>query len=222
MTVLAADTSAEYISLALDSEGKRYHVEARSEMRHSELLLPVLDSLFSIAGTERESVELVLCPRGPGSWTGLRIGFSACAGIASALRIPCKTLLTTDMTALPYAGFDGTVLAATDAKQSRFYVAAYRGGERVSDCLDASPEEIAKLVSGGRVLIAGSGAALLESRLRPLCPDTALFIEPRFSRGRAPELLDAALAGIDGFASSDDGLVYIRKSDAEVKASLKN
>jgi tRNA threonylcarbamoyladenosine biosynthesis protein TsaB len=73
MNLLAIDTATSVFSLALGTDRGVWHFETNSEMRHSELLTDTMDMLIKKSGLGPADLEGVLCMRGPGSFTGLRI-----------------------------------------------------------------------------------------------------------------------------------------------------
>src|SRR5438132_4733768 len=86
MLILAADTSLPIISVALvldDALLGAVALEGRSS--RNEKLLPAIDWLLSEAAIERASIDLFAVTRGPGSFTGVRIGLATMQGLALAL-----------------------------------------------------------------------------------------------------------------------------------------
>ena len=69
-------------------------------LRHAEALLPAAERLLSECGVQKKAIELVCVNRGPGSFTGLRIGLATAKGLCQALEIPL-------------VGVDGTVVLRT-------------------------------------------------------------------------------------------------------------
>jgi tRNA threonylcarbamoyladenosine biosynthesis protein TsaB len=157
--------------------------------------------------------------RGPGSFTGLRIGFAAAKGLALARNIPMVSVPTLDCMAFPWAAWPGLVLPAMDAKKDRFFTALYRKGVRESEYLDASPAEISRGIAetDEPVLLSGPAAELLRDVIGPLVQGR-VFIDPSLKRGKARELLDIIIKR--GILEEDAGLcsgpLYVRKSDAEL------
>jgi len=229
MTILAMDCAADFLSVSLSTEGGVFTVEADGRMSHSELFIDAIDSVLKMAGTERESIELFVCMKGPGSFTGLRIAFAALKGFALALGKKIVSVPTLDCIAHPFSAFPGLCVPVLDAKQRRFFAAAYRGGERLSAFLDAPPEELAALIAEKSplcaapdlVLLAGDGALMAKDALSPLLKKSALLVEGDFRRGRSRALLqyinekDILELGDEAMFSAP---LYIRKSDAEINS----
>ncbi|MDR0554356.1 MAG: tRNA (adenosine(37)-N6)-threonylcarbamoyltransferase complex dimerization subunit type 1 TsaB [Treponema sp.] len=224
MNILAIDTATALISVTLSTgEGSR-SLEFDAGMRHSEVLLNMIETLISEASLTADMLELVACMRGPGSFTGLRIGFSAAKALALALELPLVSVPTLDCMAAPFSVWPGAVIPVIDAKQRRFFTALYRQGKRISPYLDAEPPAIQETVAGSGViagapiLLTGPDAPLLKERFS-LSPEW-VCVDPAFRRGWSRNLLEIAqeyyMRGTVDAVSA--GPLYLRKSDAELKA----
>ena len=87
-SILAIETSTEACSVALHCMSgtvSRYAEEPRS---HTQLLMPMIESVLSEAGIKPTELDAIGVAIGPGSFTGLRIGFAATQGLAFGLDIP--------------------------------------------------------------------------------------------------------------------------------------
>jgi tRNA threonylcarbamoyladenosine biosynthesis protein TsaB len=220
MRIIALDTAAAVLSLALSTEKGQWYCEIDAGLRHSELLMDAVDMLIKAAGLKPGDLELAACMKGPGSFTGLRIGFAAAKGLALALGIPLVSVPTLDCMALPFSAWPGPVLPVIDAKKGRYFTALYRGGERISEYMDAGPETILSMLPRDAPLcLTGPDAELILPGLRSVISETAIFVDPLRGRGKARELLelteksDILKINKKEFLS---GPLYLRKSDAEL------
>jgi tRNA threonylcarbamoyladenosine biosynthesis protein TsaB len=176
------------------------------------------------AGLGPVDIELAACMRGPGSFTGLRIGFATVKGIALALGIPMVSAPTLDCMAAPLSFWPGIVLPVIDAKQHRYFTALYREGKRVSDYLDAGMDDIIRRLEGaggtgpGAILLTGPDAPLLLSELGSRLGEGIVRLDPAHSGGKARELLDISskYSILDEGEAVRTGPLYLRKSDAEL------
>lgn len=127
MNLLAIETATEACSVAL-IHGQ--DIIARSEIaprRHTELVLPMADALLAEAGIGRQALDAIAVGRGPGAFTGVRLGVSLAQGMALALDLPVITISSLAALALeaPEDG-DATILAVIDARMGEIYAACYR------------------------------------------------------------------------------------------------
>ncbi|MDR3124034.1 MAG: tRNA (adenosine(37)-N6)-threonylcarbamoyltransferase complex dimerization subunit type 1 TsaB [Treponema sp.] len=223
MNILALDTAASVMSIALSTGDDVWYFEAEAGLRHGELLMDAADRLLEGAGIGSADLDLAACMKGPGSFTGLRIAFAAAKGLSLALGIPMVAVPTLDCMAAAWASWPGIVLPAMDAKKGRFYAALYRGGRRLGGHLDAEPEELAAALrtaesAGEPVMLTGPAAQLVLEALKPPEPDR-FFVDPQGKRGKARELLDTAKKTVILNAGDEvfSGPLYLRKSDAELR-----
>jgi tRNA threonylcarbamoyladenosine biosynthesis protein TsaB len=146
MNILAIDTATSLFSVAVSSPQGIRQFDADAGPRHSEILMEVIDYLVRSSGLEAKDLELVACMQGPGSFTGIRIGFAAAKGLALARGIPLVAAPTLNCIAAPAGVWPGIVVPAIDAKQKRFFTAIYRQNERLTGYMDADAGEIARAV----------------------------------------------------------------------------
>ena len=86
MLTLAADTSLPLLSVALiDDERLLGAIALEGKGSRNEKLLPAIDWLLTESNVDRKSIELFAVTRGPGSFTGVRIGLATIQGLALAL-----------------------------------------------------------------------------------------------------------------------------------------
>ena len=220
MNILAIDTATEVLSCALRTSQGQWYIEADAGLRHSELLMGLCGTILDMAGIERKQLELVACMEGPGSFTGLRIGFAAAKGIAAALDIPFIAVPTLDCMAYPYRIWPGYVLPLIDAKKQSFFTALYQNGNIIYNYTDSGLEDILAFLPHNKpILVTGPGAELFLSRTQGAGSSLNLIKDPQNKAGKARELLEKAenwyiinKRGND----LDSGPLYLRKSDAEI------
>ncbi|MEK6651142.1 MAG: tRNA (adenosine(37)-N6)-threonylcarbamoyltransferase complex dimerization subunit type 1 TsaB [Bacteroidota bacterium] len=130
MTVLGIETSTSVCSVGLVSGERTFHRALREDRIHSEKLLTLVDEVLREAGRPVEELDGVAVARGPGSFTGLRIGVSAAKGLVMAGRAALIGVPTMDaaVRGARAAGLfpDGGVVLM-DARQGDWYVGVYDG-----------------------------------------------------------------------------------------------
>ncbi|WP_243039201.1 tRNA (adenosine(37)-N6)-threonylcarbamoyltransferase complex dimerization subunit type 1 TsaB [Dyella sedimenti] len=126
MNLLAIETATEACSVALVHGDE---VIARSEVaprRHAELVLPMADALLAEAGLGRHALDAIAVGRGPGAFTGVRLGISLAQGMALALDLPVITVSSLAALALEAPEDEAAILAVIDARMGEIYAASYR------------------------------------------------------------------------------------------------
>ena len=119
MLVLGVDTSLPVLSVALirdDSVLGAIALEGKGS--RNEKLLPAIDWLLTESNIDRHAIDLYAVTRGPGSFTGVRIGIATVQGIALALGKPVCAMSTHEAIAygLP------PVAIVDDAGRGEFYL----------------------------------------------------------------------------------------------------
>src|SRR5688572_30621621 len=95
MLILAADTSLSLLSVALlRDETLIGAVTLEGKGSRNEKLLPAVDWLLAESATARDAIDLFAVTRGPGSFTGVRIGLATLQGLALVLGKPVCTMST--------------------------------------------------------------------------------------------------------------------------------
>lgn len=160
MNILALDTSTEYCSVALWSDGTVIERCELAGQKHSELLIGMLDALLNDAGIRLAQVDGIAFGKGPGSFTGVRIACGAAQGLAFGANLSVAGICTLE--ALAEASGRTRVIAALDARMDEIYHAAYEKRDGVwmtvsEPCL-CKPEEAPPL-TGENWFGAGSGFA---------------------------------------------------------------
>lgn len=222
MNILSCDTATDVMHLcyARLEEGKKpyFDVEAaRLGNQHSELLMPRILELCRRNFIKIKDLDLLVCTNGPGSFTGLRIAMSTLKGLSLGTGIPMVSIPTLDAYHACVSYYPGPVLVVMDAKKKRFYAALFVDGQRVTEDLDATGEQIqALLESHSKVLVAGSDGSLLKERLPQL--EHKLVVPGQEFLDLSLTLCYLGLAKYqrEGADSPTQGPVYVRKSDAEI------
>ena len=201
MLILAADTSLPIFSVALLRDRSligAVALEGRSS--RNEKLLPAVDWLLIESGVDRHEIDLFAVTRGPGSFTGVRIGLATIQGLALALGKPICAMSTHEAIALGEGNSD-KIAVFDDAGRGEFYVSRFEGHREVD------PPHLAKELDRESVLLAiEAGDFLQHGNVAAACAR------------RAHEL--AAANALDRYA--DVTPIYVRLAEAEVKLQQKN
>jgi len=194
--VLAADTSLAILSVALITDGTLVGAMAlEGRGSRNEKLLPAIDWLLAENAVERGAIDLFAVTRGPGSFTGVRIGLATMQGLAMALRRPVCAMSTHEAIAF---GESGRVAIVDDAGRGEFYVSVFEDGDEV-----VAPH-LAPQTPDGRAIRVSDFAQRDNVALR--CARRALDVE---QRGRGERYRDVTP-------------IYVRLAEAEVKLQAKN
>ena len=217
MNILSLDTSTPVLSLSLRTNNSYEERKIIGNFSHSENLLGEIKSMTKRAGIELKDLELLICTKGPGSFTGLRVGMAGLKGISLAssaplVSVPTLSVIDESVKSL----WKGPVLSVIDAKKKKFYFRLRVGVDIVISDRDGNPEDvIERLKSLKNVLITGPDASLFASKLSSEDLDITVDSEAPRCLSYALEKLGREKYEIDGPDDIGEGPVYIRRSDAE-------
>ena len=169
MKILALDTSTDACSAACDNDGEIASRCVVTPHGHAGLILGMIRDVLDSTGTALKDLDFIACGRGPGSFTGVRIGVSVAEGLAFGLGL--KIAPVSDLAAQAEREFvenpdAETVIIANDARMKEVYAAVFRreNGSLTEAMPESvlSPEDAVKKFTalsgdGGRFVLAGSG-----------------------------------------------------------------
>jgi len=226
--LLALDTATERTTVGLARlDDERLHligaavVDApRAAMSR---LLPMTESLLAAHDLAIADVEGMVVGRGPGSFTGVRIGVATAKGLAHGLSCPLWGVGTLDAIAWMFAHEHVTVAVAGDAMRGEVYPALFRCGDgrAVRQAADrvAKPAEVAEEWAALDVplLLAGNALRKYRDLFAEKLGDRATFADEELWPPYAHGLFGAWTALSDhGSGDPADLLpIYTRLSDAE-------
>jgi tRNA threonylcarbamoyladenosine biosynthesis protein TsaB len=219
MNILAFNTSGNFLSIGLRAGDDFYEENRSSGLKHSEHLLPVVKNLVDKASLEFSDLDLVVCIKGPGSFTGLRIGMATAKGLSSGSNTPLVSINSLDLLARGFDFFDGAVVPVIDARKKRYYTAVYRNGERATDFFDIELHKLVTVLNEyDKVLFTGSDSLLIKEAFLKADPGRKFlsFYYPN-SPGLSSAMIDAGIEAKEKYGADpeDSGPFYIRMSDAE-------
>lgn len=225
MRLLCLDTAAETVGVAVSVEGEvRAAIVEASPAQHSRRLFRMIDEALEGADLGKADLTHVAVTRGPGSFTGLRVGVATAKGLAFALGLPLVGVSTLEALARGALPFPGAVATLLDARKRQVYAAAWDGrtGALLLDEGAWEPRAFAEALAelGEPVLGVGSGlgpyrdALSVVLRERLLCTDRGRWpIDPRHVAALAHRDAEAGLGGDPALLAP----VYHRLSEAEEK-----
>tara|TARA_R110002049_G_scaffold218363_3_gene389853 strand:- start:6925 stop:7611 length:687 start_codon:yes stop_codon:yes gene_type:complete len=128
--ILSLETATKVCSVALHQDGNLLAIkEVNGDYSHSENLTLFIQGALSEADKKLDDLDAVAISKGPGSYTGLRIGVSSAKGLCYALDIPLiaiETLQSMSTTAKLQSGLlDVIYLPMIDARRMEVFCAAY-------------------------------------------------------------------------------------------------
>ncbi len=164
LLILGIDTSGKTAAAAIYEDGILLgQTSVYTVKTQSQVILPMVKKLMCDCGRELTQLDKIAVSKGPGSYTGIRIGISAVKAMAFALNIPCIGISTLE--ALAYTtGFSGKICPIMKARKDLVYTAVYDiNGENENLVFDeqiittAELSEYLKSIDGN-IMLTGDGA----------------------------------------------------------------
>lgn len=219
MKGLAVDTAISKITISAKNEEHTVTSIYDIGMHQSETLLPAIQYVLEKAGLTPNELDYIAITRGPGSFTGLRLGFSAVKALQIASKAPLYAFDTLDVYADNYTVLSMPVISCIDAKKDRFYAKGFCNIKMEEG--DYTPEEIAAFLNKTEskdIIICGSDSHLLKENLMQITDKNLIPVD--FIVNTAETLFKMAEKSLqEGAKPLDDydGPFYLRASEAEVK-----
>ena len=195
MKFLALDTSTEACSVALALDGQMLALDEVCPQQHSKRILPMIQQLLADASVTLHQLDGIVFGRGPGSFTGVRIGVSVAQGLAFGADLPVFGVSTLAAMAQAAAVQQNAteVIAAIDARMAEVYIATYTLDEaglmqaitpEIAAKPAALPEILTSLCFTSQVLGVGTGWQTYPQALNQLAPaliaDSILYPSAQF------------------------------------------
>jgi tRNA threonylcarbamoyladenosine biosynthesis protein TsaB len=230
MKILAIDTATQHCSVAVCQDVALIaETTLFRRQTHSKHLFEIIHQTISISGMMLNEIDAFAVTRGPGSFTGLRIGLSCAKGLAFALNKPIVSVSSLETLAAQALGTTNNepllICPLLDARKKEVYFAAFRHLNnkliKASPEMVLPPEKLALYVNEPCLFI-GDGGMLYKEILTKTFKNDAIFASYQQQHIRAHTV---ALLALERFKNQEmdniSSLVpqYIRKSDAERKLS---
>ncbi|MBB4806942.1 tRNA threonylcarbamoyladenosine biosynthesis protein TsaB [Chryseobacterium defluvii] len=177
MKILYLETSSKNCSVAVSDNEKLLCLceEVSDNYKQSESLHTFVEWALEGAGISLKEIEAVSLGKGPGSYTGLRIGASSAKGFCYGLKVPLIAVNSLESMIEPFLGQNyDYIVPLIDARRMEVYTATYDGvtGKEISETQAKILDEHSfEELKGKKILFAGDGATKAKEILK--LPDAA-------------------------------------------------
>jgi tRNA threonylcarbamoyladenosine biosynthesis protein TsaB len=210
--ILALDASTDACSVALYVDGVSSHIFELAAKSHTQRLLPMVDEILRAANCSLKDLDAIAYGRGPGSFTGLRIGMGIVQGLAFGANLPVIPISTLHAMAQGFLVDNPNtklpLLVALDARMDEIYWGLFDAnktptalsGEFVMKPADVCEQEIITNLEQQFIAV-GPGwhyddlqkivPAQLVQNVHPNAKDILTLALDAFQNGHAISILDA-------------------------------
>jgi len=191
-TILCIETATTNCSVALSVDGKVIALKEdyNNTYSHAERLHIYIEEILQKNNISKTQLDAIAVSKGPGSYTGLRIGVSAAKGLCFALEIPLISIPTLDALAYQVKENNGVIVSMLDARRMEVYAAIYtaESKEQIRETKAEVLEEnsFSDYLEKGKAYFLGDGV----EKFKTICTHkNAVFIEEKLPSANEMGLL---------------------------------
>jgi tRNA threonylcarbamoyladenosine biosynthesis protein TsaB len=227
MRILAVDTATTSCSVAIvDKTSLLTEFTLHREETHSKHLMDMIKEALRMSGLNFYDLDGFAVTRGPGSFTGLRIGISTIKGLAAASEKPIVGVSSLEALALQVSYSRDLICPILDARKGEVYFSRYRfiSGHLKKQIKErvATPDKAVDDLNES-CLFVGNGALLYKEMILESMGEFASFAPMTQNTIRASTIAYLSMAKFENNDTDDIEKIlpyYIRKSDAELNLMI--
>ncbi len=127
MNILAIDTSKQVLGIAILSDGQIVgEMITNVKKNQTSRLMPAINQLMKDIDMIPDQLDKIVVARGPGSYTGVRIGVTTAKSLAWALSIPVVGVSSLEVLAYQGRLYHSLICPFFDARRERVYTGLYK------------------------------------------------------------------------------------------------
>lgn len=230
MKILSIDTASNICGVSILEDTKLIcTLDTNTGRTHSENLMPMIQEAFEKTNLSLKDIDLLVCDKGPGSFTGIRIGISTIKAFHDSLNIPCIGISSLESLAYNLKNNlnDKYVCSIIDCKNDNCYFALY---ENQNDTLETLIEPQAESISSALSILnsycsdtlenhslcfVGDGSEIYQNEIKKVFFN-AKFADTTFNVLNSYSLGLAGLAKSNFFSDIQEVLpLYLKKPQAQ-------
>jgi tRNA threonylcarbamoyladenosine biosynthesis protein TsaB len=233
MRILAIDTSTLVLSVAVvDDSRVLAEITTNRQKNHSVRLMDCISAALDESELLPEQLDAIAVAKGPGSYTGVRIGVATAKSMAWSLGIPAVGISSLLAVAANAAGFSGGIVPLFDARRGQVYTGYYQS-QGLASVNEAVPERIillrewlplvAEIACDQPVLFLGDDVSLHRETIVERLGAKAQFAPVSFNHTRASHIGWLAAARLASAVHPHDLMPeYLQMAEAEAKWLAQN
>ncbi len=198
--ILNIETATTNCSVAVAKNGKTLALKEdySQGFSHAERLHLYIDEVLKEAGIDSKLLDAIAVSKGPGSYTGLRIGVSSAKGLCFALNKPLISVNTLKSLAMQVHISEGLIIPMLDARRMEVYSAVFDASntqirETQAEILDEN--SFTEYLNQGKVYFIGNGVEKSKTIIKH---ENAVFVD-----GKLPSANEMSLISYDKYQKSD-------------------
>lgn len=225
--LLAVDTATEICGVALAVDGRvKAELILNNGVTHTQSIMAAIETVLDMTGMEIGSIDAYAVTRGPGGFTGLRIGISTVKGLSLATGKPMVGVSSLEVLAHQASADAGLICPMMDARRNELYWTLYQ--REGTDTRSVLAEQVGPAADMAEKIdrpcyFIGNGVAQYRSTIEERLTKPARWAKHELNGIRPSVLAQLALqrfseGKIDDVRNFTP--VYLRKSDAELSRKV--
>ena len=225
MKILSIETSSSVCSVSiLEDTNVIKEISSDDGNTHSVKLMPQIEELFKVTNLTLKDIDLIACDKGPGSFTGIRIGISTLKAFADVMNIP--TVGISSLLALSYnSNFNGYICSLIDAKNDNDYYGLFdndsnrhiKVGSYLAENINCVTEILK--ICNKPIFFVGSGSIVYKDMLKSTLKENAFFADDTYCKLSSVSVGKSAFDVFTNNKYMDEEYstspLYLKKSNAE-------
>jgi tRNA threonylcarbamoyladenosine biosynthesis protein TsaB len=198
--ILNIETATKNCSVSLAKNGEILAIKElnNGNYSHAEVLHPFIDDILKEAKVDTNQIDAIAVSKGPGSYTGLRIGVSAAKGLCFALNKPLISIDTLTSLSYTISINDGVIVPMLDARRMEVYAAIFDKKHQLIREIKAEiidENSFSEELSKGKIYFLGDGSQKCKEIITH---NNAVFVDDKF-----PSAKEMAQLSYDKHKKSD-------------------
>lgn len=223
MKVLSVDSASKVATCAiLDENNLIAEYTINNKLEHSTLIMDMIDKLLKDSNLDISDIDAFVVSKGPGSFTGLRIGMATIKGLSLGSNKPYVSVSSLDSLAYSLVNFNGIICPIMDALRENVYTCLYKGNEgSLEKLIEYSALDLNELVEilkekNEPVIFTGDAVSKHKKYLLENIPN-AKFAPNHLSIVRASSLGEVGIKMLlnNEFDDSNSSPFYLKKPQAQ-------
>ncbi|CDF77967.1 peptidase, M22 family, partial [Formosa agariphila KMM 3901] len=184
--LLNIETATTNCSVSLSKDGETFALKEDNDKgySHAERLHGYIKALLEENNIDKSQIDAISISKGPGSYTGLRIGVSTAKGLCFALNKPLIAVSTLEALAHQVQASEGVIVSMLDARRMEVYSAVYDANykevrEIQAEILDEA--SFKPYLEQGKVYFVGNG---VEKTKTVITHPNAIFVDGKLPSAR--------------------------------------
>lgn len=198
--ILNIETATTNCSVSLSKEGETFILKEDygNGYSHAERLHVYIEDVLEEANLSLKDIDAIAISKGPGSYTGLRIGVSTAKGLCFAADKPLISISTLEALSYQVKAEDGIIVPMLDARRMEVYSAVFDANHKQirdvqAEVLDET--SFADYLANGKVYFIGNGVEKTKTLINH---PNAVFIE-----GKLPSANEMSVLAFDKYKKDD-------------------